>query len=563
MKKITKTIIALSVLAGLASCAKEQTPVTPDDNDGMVELTLTATQENPETRTQIGETTTDQDGNKTTAVLWSEGDCLSVLEVGGGNNKFDLTDGIGKETGTFKGTVTSTQTSLVVVHPYSGDLSFDQSTMTLSGAKLEENQTATAGSFDPKTAALMAGVVPGTSRSSSSSVELKNVVGYVKVTPKFDCSKITLESKSTGDKLSGTVSAEYKNGGLTFTSTGSSNKVSISGDIKAGSTYYIAVLPIEMSGFKLSFTLSDGTVKYRVGSKTLNIEASKVKNLGEIEASQLTSDQEYLQTKLDAGGTVTLDWDCTGEFTVSGAVTLNLNGHKISSSAAATAYKAAITVAKGGDLTIEGGESGEISSENYFTIVNNGTLTINGGIYKSSNDDVAVYNNGTATLNGGSYTGKNGAVSNYENAKMIINGGDYKRLSLGDAFSDRYVIGNYLGDITFNKAINSYNSTYSVYMTESPDGSGHLNFANGVSLPMVYVVVYEMDDSGSPTQTAEVRSYVADETALKAAIANTDVTVIILNQDITLTEAVTVPDGKTLDLNGHTLTQPGGSTTGA
>ena len=563
MKKITKTIIALSVLAGLVSCAKEQTPVTPDDNDGMVELTLTATQENPETRTQIGETTTGENDKKTTAVLWSEGDCLSVFEAGSTkNNKFDLTGGIGTYSGTFKGTVASAVTSLVVIHPYNSDLSFDTS-YTLSGAKLEENQTATAGSFDPKTAALMAGVVPGTSRSSS--VELKNVVGYVKVTPKFDCKKITLESKSTGDKLSGTVSAEYKNGGLTFTSTGtgSSNKVSISGDIKAGSTYYIAVLPVEMSGFKLSFTLSDGTVKFRVGSKTLNIEASKVKNLGEIEASQLTSDQEYLQTKLDDGGTVTLDWDCTGEFSVSGTVTLNLNGHKISSSAAATAYKAAITVAEGGNLTIEGGESGEISSENYFTIVNNGTLTINGGIYKSSNDDVAVYNNGIATLNGGSYTGKNGAVSNYENAKMIINGGDYKRLSLGDAFSDRYVIGNYLGDITFNKAINSYNSTYSVYMTESPDGSGHLNFANGVSLPMVYVVVYEMDDSGSPTQTAEVRSYVADETALKAAIANTDVTVIVLNQDITLTEAITVPDGKTLDLNGHTLTQPEGSGAGA
>ena len=291
MKKITKSIIALSVLAGLASCAKEQTPVTPDDNDGMVELTLTATQENPETRTYVGETTTGDGGKKTTPVLWSKDDCLSVLEVGGGNNKFDLTDGIGTYSGTFKGTVASAVTSLVVIHPYSGDLSFDQSTMKLSGAKLEENQTATVGSFDPKTAALMAGVVPGTSRSSSSSVELENVVGYVKVTPKFDCSKITLQSKSADDKLSGTVSAEYKNEDLTFESTGSSNKVSIEGDIKSGNTYYIAVLPVNMeSGFNLIFTMADGTEKYREGSsdKVLNIKASKVKNLGTIEESQLS-----------------------------------------------------------------------------------------------------------------------------------------------------------------------------------------------------------------------------------------------------------------------------------
>ena len=90
-------------------------------------------------------------------------------------------------------------------------------------------------------------------------------------------------------------------------------------------------------------------------------------------------------------------------------------------------------------------------------------------------------------------------------------------------------------------------------MTTDPE-AGHLYVSEGVSLPMVYMTTI----GGT-----EVRSYVADEAALKEAIANTDVTVIVLNQDITLTEAVTVPDGKTLDLNGHTLTQPGGSTTGA
>ena len=325
-------------------------------------------------------------------------------------------------------------------------------------------------------------------------------------------------------------------------------------------------VPVPVGEYKFGFTLYDVD-----GKQILNKQGTTANTVSRavlLEMPALICDdggstvtaEEYLQKKLDDGGTVTLDDDYTGNFTVSGTVTLDLNGHKIS----AAASTAAIKVLSGGNLTINGGESGEIISADYFAILNdnNGTLTINGGSYESTNDDVAVYNNGTATLNGGSYTGNYGAVSNY--SKMTINGGDYKILSPGDNFYEQCVIwNNNSGDITFNGAISSYDSTYSVLTIESPDGSGHLNFANGVSLPMVYVVVYEMDDSGSPTQTAEVRSYVADGTALKEALANADVTVIVLNQDITLTEAVTVPDGKTLDLNGHTLTQPGGSTTGA
>ena len=319
----------------------------------------------------------------------------------------------------------------------------------------------------------------------------------------------------------------------------------------------IFYVPVPVGEYKFGFTLYDAD-----GKQILNKQGTTANTVSRavlLEMPALICDdggstvtaEEYLQKKLDAGGTVTLDDDYTGNFTVSGTVTLDLNGHKIS----AAASTAAIKVVSGGNLTINGGESGEIISADYFAILNNGTLTINGGSYESTNDDVAVYNNGTATLNGGSYTGKNGAVSNYNNAKMTINGGEYKILSPGDNFYEQCVIGNYCGDITFSGAIGSYNSTYSVLTIESLDGSGNLYFADGVSLPMVCV-------SDGMTQT-EVRSYVADEAALKAAIANTDVTVIVLNQDITLTETITVPSGKKIDYNGHTLTQPGESGAGA
>ena len=122
---------------------------------------------------------------------------------------------------------------------------------------------------------------------------MNNVVGYVKVTPNFDCKKITLESKSADDKLSGKVGVSYDmmGKGLTYTYSEASNKVSISGDIKAGKTYYIAVLPVEMkSGFKLTFTDENGTENYREGTNALKIEASKVKNLGEIKDTDLKVD---------------------------------------------------------------------------------------------------------------------------------------------------------------------------------------------------------------------------------------------------------------------------------
>ena len=102
MKKFTDTIIALSVLAGLAGCAKEETPVTPvtpePGKDGKITLTLTAGQENVETRTAI-------DANDSKVINWSEDDGILVFD--GENNRcdFSLKAGAGTSIGTFEGEV--------------------------------------------------------------------------------------------------------------------------------------------------------------------------------------------------------------------------------------------------------------------------------------------------------------------------------------------------------------------------------------------------------------------------------------------------------------------------
>ena len=534
-----KSIIFAAVLvAATVSCQKEiiQTQNQP------VNFTIQATREAcADTRAGIDPASG--------AFTWNSGDAIGIY-TGEGFEPLTTTDD-NVSSATFSGTLTGTP-SYCAVFPYS-----------LNARRNSGIYVTLPSSYEWKEGEIC---TPMLAQYDASSLSFKHLGGLVMVTLKNVPTNAVKFVFNTDYDITGEYLINYNQD--TFSEEIVMNKTATDNEVTytftlAEARDMVFYVPVPVGQYKFGFTLYDADGKQilnKQGTTANTVDRAVLLKMPALicdgEGSTVTP-EEYLQKKLAAGGIVTLDDDYTGNFTVSSTVTLNLNGHKIT----AAASTAAIKVESGGELTINGGESGEIISENYFAISNNGTLTINGGIYESTNDDVAVNNNGTATLNGGSYTGNYGAVRNY--SKMTIKGGDYKRLSLGEAFSDQYVIGNHLGDITFNKAINSYNSTYSVYMTESPDGSGHLNFADGVSLPMVYVVVDKMDDSGSPTQIAEVRSYVADEAALKAAIANTDVTVIVLNQDITLTEAVTVPDGKTLDLNGHTLTQPGGSTTGA
>ena len=273
MKKITKTIIALSVLVGLASCAKEQAPVTPEtENNGMIALTLTAGQANSETRAAI-------DGSDSKVINWSAEDAISVFDGDNNNREFTLKDeDAGKTTGTFTGAVTKTSTSgYTALYPYQSGASYDGS--KISGVVLSAAQTATAGSFDPKAALMYA-----QSTTEDGNLEFKNIVGYVKFTTDFECKQITLVSKTSTDVLAGT--AEITPGAVQLVSatSGTSSQVSLtaaSGNIAAG-TYYIALLPGTINGFRLIFTMTDDSRKYKESSNGLVIKSNGVKKLGTI-----------------------------------------------------------------------------------------------------------------------------------------------------------------------------------------------------------------------------------------------------------------------------------------
>ena len=185
-----------------------------------------------------------------------------------------MKNGAGTKSATFQGVAASAET-YTAVYPY-------QSEATLSGTSVEKvtlpaTQTATASSFD-KEAALM--IAEGGDRNM---LNFKNVVGYVKVKPNFDCKRIDLKAFDNSAVLAGTGTVSYNNGKPTLDLSETKDyAITLRGDIKANKYYYIAVPPVTLkAGWTIQFTASDGKVYSRKGTKPITFTRNKVTNLGE------------------------------------------------------------------------------------------------------------------------------------------------------------------------------------------------------------------------------------------------------------------------------------------
>lgn len=260
--------MTLVALAGLAGCAKENADSPEKNPTSNTIVTLTANQENAETKAEIS-------SENSKIINWTTDDAITVIDGAGNNVEFTLTEGEGTSSGKFKGEVSQTADSYTALYPYQKDVTASEG--TLKGVVLKSEQTAVAGSFDPEAALMMA-------ESEAGSLSFKNIVGFVKVTPTVSCARITLVSNNSESKLAGTADITMTDGKPTATVTdGASSSVSIVGDIKAGSTYYIAIFPETLSkGFRLVFTTADGQDTYKSTTKALEIKRSHVTNLGNV-----------------------------------------------------------------------------------------------------------------------------------------------------------------------------------------------------------------------------------------------------------------------------------------
>ncbi len=289
MKAITKATMALAALLGLAGCAKENL-CSPEKNlSGNTTVTLTADQENTGTKAEIS-------SENSKLINWTKDDAITVIDGEGKNVKFTLTNGAGTTTGKFESKEASPATSYTALYPYQKDVTLQTAfnITTLKGVVLKSEQTAVSGSFDPE-AALMT----GTTGDGSTNLSFKNIVGFVKLTPTVSCKKITLTGTSSA-ALAGTADITMNNEGLPVATVKdkASSSVSISGDIEAGKTYYIAIFPAEMESFSLTFTASDGQNTCKTSDKPLTIKRNYVTNLGGVKGGEypyITFTAEALQ----------------------------------------------------------------------------------------------------------------------------------------------------------------------------------------------------------------------------------------------------------------------------
>ena len=263
MKKYIQSMMAFAAIVSFASCSSEDNTTIENESATKV-MTFTATQEGNEASTRAILSGTN--------IHWESKDEISLL-YSSENKQFTLTDGAGSTSGKFSGKAGQSN-SYTAVYPYQENASLSGDDVT--NVTLPAIQYARDNSFDKKAALMMA-------KSTKTTLEFKNAVGYVKVKPRFACSKIVLQAARASEYLAGKCTLSYGDGmpSIAFTSD-QSTSITLSGTITANTAYYIAVPAVTLStGWSISFTDNTGKVYTRTGSKEIEFKRNTIINLGE------------------------------------------------------------------------------------------------------------------------------------------------------------------------------------------------------------------------------------------------------------------------------------------
>ena len=261
MKKYIQSMMAFAAIVSFASCSSEDNNTTIENESAVKVMTFTAMQEGNEASTRAILSGTN--------IHWESEEKISIFD-GTNNNQFTLTDGAGNTSGKFSGKAGQSN-SYTAVYPYQENASLSGNDVT--NVTLPAIQYARDNSFDKNAALMMA-------KSTNTTLEFKNAVGYVKVKPRFACSKIVL---TANEDIAGKCTLSYGDGkpSITFTS-GQSTSITLSGNITANTVYYIAVPTVTLSaGWSISFTDTTGDVYTRTGSKSITFKRNTIINLGE------------------------------------------------------------------------------------------------------------------------------------------------------------------------------------------------------------------------------------------------------------------------------------------
>lgn len=231
------------------------------------------------------------------AVIWSEGDAISVFD-GAGNRKFTAGT-VGSTNTTFSGKAESGKETYYALYPYSADASLAGTTIH---SVLPANQYSTAdGTFDTMLAPAVA------KAEENGNLTFVNVAGLVKFTFTGAGDRAVKSISMTADQsLTGSYSVDMSGEEFSAVATASASAGEIpavsgitltakEGNLAAG-PYYLVALPGTYSNVKISVVLSDGA-KLNGSVGTLDIKAGKIKPT----TIDLTEVQPTLYDKFMAG----------------------------------------------------------------------------------------------------------------------------------------------------------------------------------------------------------------------------------------------------------------------
>ena len=285
MKKYILILCALC--AGLVSCVKEN--FAGAEADGLV--TFKASYET-QTKTVLNGLTP----------YWTASEKIAIFN--GVNNEFTATVTEPSATATFKGELAGKGTkNFRAVSPYSADYTYSSLGATFYGLSIPQEQAAVENSYDPQALVAIA-------QSDDYNLSFKNLGSLVKFTIISDgVTSVTLRANNE-EVLSGSFDATYSaNPGISLRA--GKDEVTIKGDFKKGSTYYIVTLPASLEkGF---VTLLNGSVKALSIDAPVQLARSGMVNLGELSLnpgeSQLPDSGEE-----DGDEGVPSGWVIIGEF---------------------------------------------------------------------------------------------------------------------------------------------------------------------------------------------------------------------------------------------------------
>ena len=270
MKKINIILAALTIVAA-SSCSYEEHSVTPEvvgpqPAEELVPLCLTTGEM---TKTSLQGTT----------VNWTSDDEIAVFDNVNYPNKFTATSVEGSSA-VFEGLVGAGTTDFYAVYPHSSAKGIDASNITVS---LPGAQTSAVGTFAEEHNISVAHGVKTPGEESVDGIKFDNVCGLIQFTVPQRISAVkNVVFKAENRSLAGDLVIS-KDGLKVESVANGTNSVSMSGDFAAGSTFYFVVAPGEVNGFSITVTAQNGATYSKVSSKSFNVAAAAMKNLGVID----------------------------------------------------------------------------------------------------------------------------------------------------------------------------------------------------------------------------------------------------------------------------------------